>query len=265
MVTGDALPAGRSCRFWSTRPSHAGFDEDAPSVDGWQNSTGVGTILRVDLARPLSLITPTLDGDVLQVLAGAKASFTAPQVHRLVVGWSESGVRRTLQRLEKQGIVKSDTIGRTAAYRLNRRHLAADHVIGIARLRLRLLDAIADSVDEWDLAPVGVALFGSAATGTMTNESDIDVFVVRPGGTLEYEASMTEADDDKWAVQVAELSRMISEWTGNDARILEYTDREVSEARCSGEPLEPVLSDIAEHGLWIINSASLLRPMSFAS
>ncbi|MCB1026342.1 MAG: nucleotidyltransferase domain-containing protein [Microthrixaceae bacterium] len=218
----------------------------------------------MNLGRPFAVVTPTLDGDVLQVLAGAKASFTAPQVHRLVEGWSESGVRRTLHRLVEQGIVRSDTVGRTAAYRLNRRHLAADHVIGIAQLRVRLLEAIAVEVDGWDPWPSGVALFGSAATGAMTTKSDIDVFVVRPVGTRGEEMPMSEADDERWEGQVAELSRLIGEWTGNDARVLVFTDREVFSAARSGAPLEPVLADIAEHGIWVVGSSADLRPESTA-
>ena len=118
----------------------------------------------MDLARPLSVITPTLDADVLQVLAGANASFTAPQVHRFVGGRSESGVRRTLQRLVVQGIVHVTTTGRTNSYVLNRQHLAAEHVLGLTQLRTRLADAIAEAV--------GVS---AERTDEISDAADIDV------------------------------------------------------------------------------------------
>ena len=215
----------------------------------------------MDLARPLSVITPTLDADVLQVLAGANASFTAPQVHRFVGGRSESGVRRTLQRLVVQGIVHVTTTGRTNSYVLNRQHLAAEHVLGLTQLRTRLADAIAEEVEQWDPSPLGLALFGSAARGTMTTKSDIDVFVVQPGDEFEDETPATDATYERWDEQLLGLSWLITEWTGNDARILEYSGREVSAARHSGFPLESVLVDIADHGMRIIGSSADLRPV----
>ncbi len=217
------------------------------------------------MSRPLCVITPTLDGDVLQVLAGATASFTAPEVHRLVGARSESGVRRTLQRLVKQGIVHAETAGRTTSFSLNRKHLAADHVIGLAQLRTRLVDAIAEEVDQWDLWPHGLALFGSAATGTMTVDSDIDVFVEQPGDVFDVEVPAAHAIQERWDEQLLGLSQLITDWTGNDARILEYAGWEVSEARQASAPLEPVLADIADRGIWIVGSSANLRPASAAS
>ena len=48
----------------------------------------------MDLGRPLATVTPTLDGDVLQVLATHDVSFTAGQVRRVLNNFSEEGIRK---------------------------------------------------------------------------------------------------------------------------------------------------------------------------
>jgi hypothetical protein len=48
----------------------------------------------VELSRPLSTVTPTLDGDVLAVLARSDAAFTTGQLHRVLTSASEEGIAR---------------------------------------------------------------------------------------------------------------------------------------------------------------------------
>ena len=87
------------------------------------------------------------------------------------------------------------------------------------------------------------------ATGGMHADSDIDLFVVRPGGI--------EPDDPDWRSQLDTLSQHCSNWTGNDARILEYSDAEVIRALSTGDA---VLSDIALQGQRVVGQADYLRP-----
>ena len=68
------------------------------------------TIVSMLLDRPMLTISPTIDGDVLSVLARADAAFTAPKVQRLLERHSVPGVRKVLNRLVEQGIVNE--IGR---------------------------------------------------------------------------------------------------------------------------------------------------------
>jgi len=49
--------------------------------------------------QPLAAITPTLDGDVLVVLARADAPFTAGVIQKLLGGRSYAGIRKVLDRL----------------------------------------------------------------------------------------------------------------------------------------------------------------------
>lgn len=196
------------------------------------------------LEAPLAVITPTVDGDVLAVLSRAETAFTPPLVQSLIGRHSVEGVRRALNRLAEQGIVDTDRAGRYVMYRLNREHLAAAAIIELANLRTTLLERIREHVGAWPLPARLVMLFGSAATGRMRADSDIDVFVV--GDDL-------YADDDQWFDQIGELERVVSRWTGNDTRVLAYTVNEL------GRPGDQVIDDITRDGIKISGDVGLLR------
>lgn len=181
----------------------------------------------MDLARPLSVITPTVDGDVLAVLARADASFTGRQVHQIAGRHSERGVRNALHRLSAQGIVLRERVGSADQYRLNRAHLAAPHVEALAKLRDELLSRLAGEVKGWTVSPVFAALFGSAARGEMHPKSDIDLLVVRP--------DTVDADDPQWRTQLDALASSVTAWTGNDTRILEFSVREARTGLAAGD------------------------------
>ncbi len=206
------------------------------------NSTDICTILDMLLDSPLAVITPTVDGDVLAVLARADASFTPPQVHALIGRHSVDGVRKALNRLAEHGIVDADRVGNAVNYRLNRDHLAAHPIIELANLRTALFDRISDQVQTWPLPARLVMLFGSAATATMRTDSDIDLFVV---------GNDDDVGRDAWQGQVGELERAVSRWTGNDARVLEYRVGDLKRH-------DPVVDDIRRDGILIAGDRSLL-------
>jgi predicted nucleotidyltransferase len=181
-------------------------------------------------------VTPTLDGDVLAILALVDAAFTTGQLHRMLPGFSEDGIRKVLVRLRDQGMVDSERAGNAYLYRFNRAHLAAGPVTELAKLRETLLSRIEGHLRSWRWPPVYAAVFGSTARGSTTVRSDIDLLLVRPD----------EAPEEEWARQVAELSTAVSRWTGNDARLIEFTTGELKERRT-----EPVLKDIVREGLTV--------------
>lgn len=189
-------------------------------------------------------VTPTIDGDVLSVLARTDAAFTAPKVQRLLERHSVPGVRKVVNRLVEQGIVHADQAGRTLTYRLNRDHLAAAPIIELSHLNDALVDRIRAAVAAWDRAPVLVMLFGSAATGRMRVDSDIDVFVV---GNEPNDAS------DRWREQISELELDITKWTGNDARVLAYSVDDLKHTN------DVVVDDITRDGILIAGDRALLR------
>lgn len=198
----------------------------------------------MELGRPLSTVTPTLDGDILAILATVDSSFTAGQLHRMWGRHSVEGIRKALKRLVEQGIVLSNKVGQTFDYRLNRDHLAAEHIIGLARIKETLLARIEERLDSWDVPPVYAAVFGSAATGSMTVKSDLDLLLIRPD----------KADDGEWAAQVDTLAAEVTRWTGNDVRPLEFTLDEVA----SRGRDEPVLRDVLDRGLTVAGTRAWL-------
>jgi predicted nucleotidyltransferase len=207
----------------------------------------------VDFRRPLRAVIPTLDGDVLAVLAGADAEFTGRQVHHLVRHGSERGVRNALDRLARQGVVSSRGAGRANLYRLNREHLAAPWVQGLAGMRSELLQRLREMVEGWAIQPVVAVVFGSVARGDASEDSDLDLLVVRPASC--------SADFPAWEAQLAELEELATKWTGNDTRILEFGAHEL-EARASSEP---VLREAASEGVPFFGSEGRLTRLLSAT
>jgi len=198
----------------------------------------------MELSRPLSTITPTLDGDVLAVLARQNSPFTTGALHRVLTRYSEEGIRKVLRRLTRQGIVHSDRVGNAYSYQLNRDHLAAEHIINLADLLSTFLARLSDRLEVWAVPPVYAAVFGSAARGSMTVDSDLDLLLVRPD----------DAPDELWAAQVDQLVEDVTRWIGNDARSLQLTEAEL---RANGRE-DPVLQDVLNHGLTVAGSRAWL-------
>lgn len=190
----------------------------------------------MQLDRPFATITPTLDGDLLAVLARHDTTFTTGQLHGMLDRRSEEGIRKALGRLVRQGIVTSMRVGGAYAYQLNREHIAAEPVIQLAHLTQRLLQRIEERLEGWDVPPEYAAIFGSAARGTMAEDSDIDILLIRTD----------DAPTDIWDSQVTALAFDLSRWTGNDAQTLEYTVSELLTARD-----DPVIRNIAKDGLTV--------------
>ncbi len=196
------------------------------------------------LDRPFQALTPTVDGDVLGVLVGADAPFTAGDVHRLLGRHSVAGVRLVLNRLAEHGIVLSSRAGRAVMYRLNREHVLAGPIIEVAHARDRVLDRLQTELSGWPQPCSNAALFGSAATNEMSIGSDIDIFVVRPDAI--------DAEDVAWRSQVDGLAEKCSTWTGNDCRMLELSE---SEARAR----PAVVQDIAGVGISLAGPVRYLK------
>lgn len=197
------------------------------------------------LQHPLATVTPTLDGEVLTVLAGAEIAFTVGDLQRLIPGRSGEGIRKTVTRLVDEGVVTAARTGRTHSYGLNRDHLAAEAIVMLANLEATLLDRIRTTIGEWREAPLFGAVFGSAARREMTNQSDIDLFLVH----------RADADLDQFQAQTDQLAGKVTAWTGNDARILVYSEADVIGA---GDR-DPVLRSITREGRPVIGDLIWFR------
>jgi predicted nucleotidyltransferase len=197
----------------------------------------------MQLNKPFATVTPTLDGDVLTVLASHDVTFTTGQIRRILNGFSEEGIRKVLTRLVVQGVVRADRVGNAFAYRLNEEHLAAEPIKALSKLSNTFFTRLEHHLESWDEPPVYAAVFGSAATGTMTLHSDLDLFLVSSDGPAE----------DVWSNQLLELTATVAGWTGNDARVVDYTVEALRAAKA-----ETMIRDVADHGLTVAGTRAWL-------
>jgi predicted nucleotidyltransferase len=200
----------------------------------------------MDFRRPLQVITPTLDGDILSVLARAEAEMTGRELQRVIGHGSHQGVRNAADRLVEQGVVSRRPAGNANLYQLNRGHVAAPWIEGLASLPGQVLDRLRDVIKEWQPPAVLVVLFGSVSRGEATPASDLDLLVIRPADR--------EPDDPAWLRQLSKLQTDATEWTGNDARILEFGEQELA----AGESRQ-VLADAARDGIELYGKLRMLR------
>ena len=142
------------------------------------------------------------------------------------VGHDPGAVSRELRRLEEQGLLRSDLVGRARVYRLQPTSRYGRELRGLIQRTLgvesRLREALTDlsGVEE-------ASIFGSYAAGTERPGSDVDLLVIgRPSSDeLRRRVSAAEAD----------LRREIN--------LVELTSAEIRELRSRKDPfMRDVLS-----------------------
>lgn len=177
----------------------------------------------MDLSRPYSAVSPSLDGDVLAVLAGTTRPLTGREVTKLARRGSQRGVQAVLERLVAHGLAEQQAAGRALLYTLNRDHLAAGAVQALAGLRGELIHRVADAIGCWSTAPLHASIFGSFARGEGDTDSDVDLFVVR--------ADVTAGDDEGWRKQLDGLAERVHRWSGNHAGVVEVSSDDMARLR----------------------------------
>lgn len=169
----------------------------------------------MDLAAPHSVLLGPGEGTALRVLARTIRPLSGREVARLG-GGTPSTVWRALHRLADHGVVRTEEAGGALLYTLNRDHLATEAILILVGLRGRFVDRLTEEVDAWAIQPRHLSIFGSAARGDGDTESDIDLFVVRPAGV--------EEEDATWRTQLETLADRVRAWTGNHAGIAEVAE-----------------------------------------
>jgi len=170
----------------------------------------------VDLSNPIRSVIPSAHGSVLAVLARTDQSLSGRRVAELTGGRvSARGTSNALRALAEAGVVLVEDHPPAKLYRLNRRHLAADAIVALAEMRPRLLEALRERLGGWKVGATASWLFGSAARGDGSIDSDIDVLLVR--------ADRVDPDDDVWNAQIDELADDVRAWTGNRCSVVEYS------------------------------------------
>ncbi len=104
-------------------------------------------------------------------------------------GISHPRASQVLSDLSEQGLVKVERLPRTDLYQLNRQHVLAGPVGELfelePKLKFELLSLVARELKSRRLPVKQARLFGSAARGSMTSESDVDLALVTSPDTVE--------------------------------------------------------------------------------
>ena len=183
----------------------------------------------MNVGRPYEAVIPSLDGEVLQVLAASSMAMTGRQIALLTGRKSHSGVLDVLNRLAEHGLVKRVELNRANLYSLNNDHLAARAVLELAGLRAALFARAREEIEAWAIAPVHASIFGSTARGDGGTNSDIDLFMLRPDAI--------GRDDPRWRGQLDALAERIERLTGNRADVQEASASEFAWQRDEQRPI----------------------------
>lgn len=219
----------------------------------------------MDLTTPARSVVPTLDAEVLAALVSISMPLTGRQISRLLESKSQSGVQKVLDRLSQQGLLDVVEAGNANLYSLNREHVAAAAVEALRDLRGKLFDRMAEAIKEWRILPEAVAVFGSAARGDGSVESDIDILIVRPAEPYYNHTTDMQQNEEEplegfsyiWSSQLFELGRKVYRWSGNRASLMEVTREQLIEMVERKEPVAESLRKEARY-IWGQNIMKLV-------
>ena len=182
----------------------------------------------MNLSSPVTSLVPSLDGAVLEVLAGTEAPLGASQIQRLARRGARSGVHRVLDRLVEHGLVTATPTNVGHVYRLNREHVLADAILSAVGARTEFQQRLADACVALTPPVASAALFGSTARRESDPNSDVDLVLVVSG-----EDSLTDA----WDEQIRRLEDQVMVWTGNRLECLVLTVAHVGNLVATHEPI----------------------------
>lgn len=179
-------------------------------------------VVVVDVARPIADVVPGVRGAVLGALARMTEARTGRQLAR-DAGQAPSSTARVIDDLVDAGLVVRVAGGRDNSYRLNREHIAAPAIMALASLRGELLNRMRTEIAHHPEV-VAAWLFGSAARGDGTRDSDLDVLIVA-------------GDDRDVASAAGDLATATQAWTGNPVQVVEHTLASFAALVAEGNPL----------------------------
>jgi predicted nucleotidyltransferase len=179
----------------------------------------------MDLANPMQSVIPSAHGAVLAVLARTDLPLSGRRIAELTQPrFSQRRVNDVLRHLADSGIVLCEKRPPSNFYRLNHDHVAAEGILLLTRMSATLAARISAELENWSIRPQAAWLFGSAARGEGTEQSDIDIFLVLPAGDLDTAAV------DIWERQTEVLTDKIMAWSGNRCEVVEMEAAELSAA-----------------------------------
>jgi len=208
----------------------------------------------MDLNNPARSILPTLEAQVLTVLTKVIRPMSGREISRLAEAKSHAGIRLALERLYEQGVVEKQKIGTSNLYSLNRDHLAYPAIEALMDLRGRLFRRMTDAINEWQIPPVSVSVFGSTARGDGGVDSDIDILVIQPdellsdGDQAQKNQSLYEYQDE-WAMQLANFGSQVQRWSGNKSSIIQLSKPQLEVMVAVNDPFAASLMNESRH-IW---------------
>jgi predicted nucleotidyltransferase len=197
----------------------------------------------MNLTNPVRSVAPTVDADVLAVLARNHTPLSGLQIQKLA-GRSYDRVRAVLERLVVDGVAHVDRHGNTNAYRLNRSHVLADAIVALAAALWSVEDHAQQLVVQLLPKPLVVALFGSFARRDGNSASDIDMIIVR--------GESVQGDDLAWRRQVDHVASELELKSGNHVQVVELSVAEMESAIAEDQPL---ITSLRRDGVVLTGSA----------
>lgn len=200
------------------------------------------------LSSPLEDLISPEKALILTVLERTGQPLTGRTIAALTGTVSQSTTSRLLIQLGQRGLVMQVPGG----YELNRDHLSYRAIEALLGARDELQRRVREDVNAWDSPPLSVILFGSAARRQDTPGSDIDLLVVRP--------TTVSFDDQRWAMNVANLTERVSRWCGSPCEVLEYSPDELAELTRIDDPL---IASLIRDGITFVGADldTLLHPV----
>ncbi len=183
----------------------------------------------MDWSEPATAVMSAGTAAVLRALAGSDGSFAIREVARLA-GISSSRAHQVVTNLAAHGIVIVDSRRGSRLVRLNDDHVATEHAVALATLRTRVIEQIRKELSGWKLPAVHASLYGSAARGDGSTDSDLDILVI-------HEPLSSATEQEEWDDQLAQSAEMIHTWTGNWASWFQVTEAELSQMATSNHSL----------------------------
>lgn len=150
---------------------------------------------------------------VLRALSKRSTPATAAQVHRAARYGTLAGIQRACERLVEHGLVLRDEAGGRVVYAINDRHLLYPAVLPLLQAQDALPRLLEKAIAGWTVQPVTAALFGSAARGDGTVDSDIDLLLIRP--------TVRGGQEAAWAGQIRTLAQDVRAATGNRLQVVD--------------------------------------------
>lgn len=189
----------------------------------------------MDLSNPISVVIPSLEGQVLRVLAHTTAPLSGSRIAELVTTGSNPGIRTALGRLVRHGTVLARRSGPSVLYTANRDHLIWPTVEHAVQAADTLLDTLQDRIADLARAHLGqleaerttLALFGSVARGASTLDSDIDIVAVFPDN---IDAHTIEQFVDA-------VTAGVERWTGNSCNVYDVTSARLTQMIAASDPM----------------------------